>query len=276
MKRSVALFGLAVGAAASVAGAQATLTYSDQHCEAHSYFDPGSVGNSGLSTNPPGTGFDYAAVEDRPFTGGGFSGHGYADEAVTFTASNPGIGGQFTSALLEACTSAEVYTSFVQPGGTHTLEESYGLAMGEIHFNLSQPMIWSWNGVAQGTSYNTGSFHAVGAEFTLTDINLGTSYVNLLQTTINGVGNFFIPFSFGGVLPAGDYRLTWAHESICTGGNTAFGNYPTAAGGAPLVSCIPSTFTVTPLPAPGAVALLGLGGLAAARRRRPRPVCPIG
>ncbi len=268
MKTSMLSCACGVGLVASVASGQATLTFSSQRAEANSYYvGPGPVGTFGLATNPPGTGNDFFAIEDSPANVGGFSGRGFSEEAVTFTPSNPGINGSFSSAVLEACTSAEIFTSRVPPVGPHIREESYGLASGLIEFSLSQPVGWTWNGVAQGTSYNTGSYHAVSAVFTLREINLGTTYVNLSNTTINGVGDFFNPFAFGGVLPAGDYRLTWLHESIATGGNTVYGNFPTAVGGAPLVSCIPSVFTIT-VPGPGAAVVLGLGGVLVVRRRR--------
>lgn len=268
MKHSTLVFGVVIAVSASIASGQATLTFSDQRSEANThYVGPGTVGNFGLSTNPLGTGLDFFAVEDRSYNVGGFSGRGFSKEAVTFNASNPGIGGSFMGATLEACTSAEIFSSRVPPAGNHAREEAYGLASGLIEFTLAQPMGWTWNGVSQGMSFNTGSYHAVAAQFVLEEINLGTSYVNMLNITQNGVGDFFIPFAFGGVLPAGSYRLKWLHESIVTGGNTAFGNYGTAVGGAPLVSCIPSVFTLY-IPTPGTAALLGLGGLMAVQRRR--------
>ncbi|MBX3380820.1 MAG: hypothetical protein KF805_12070 [Phycisphaeraceae bacterium] len=257
-----------VGAAAtsSIVRAQGTLTASYQVSQANAHYVlPGgaSPGNFGQTNTLPGTGNDFTATENRLFNNNGFSGRGFAVVAATFNPSSPGLGGPFMGATLDACTSAEVFASSIGP---HSREESYGRAYGEISFSLSQGMGWTWTGVSQGTSYNTGSYHAVTAAFTLTDINTGFSYVNILDTTVNGVGNFFNPFALGGFLPAGDYRLTWLHESICTGGNTQFGFYPTAFGGAPLISCIPSTFSL--VPTPSTAAAFALAGLLATRRRR--------
>lgn len=268
MNRYMIAFVVGAAAAVSVVHAQGTLTASYQVSHASALYElPNSTtfGNVGQTSTLPGTGNNFTASENRLFTNNGFSGRGFAVVAATFNPSGPGLGGPFMGATLDACTSAEVFASNIGP---HRLEESYGLAYGEISFNLSQGMAWTWNGVSQGTSYNTGSYHAVTAEFTLTDINSGFSYVNMSDTTINGVGNFFIPFALGGYLPPGDYRLTWLHESICTGGNTQYGFYPTAFGGAPLVSCIPSTFSLFPIPTPSTAAAFSLAGLIATRRRR--------
>lgn len=266
MNRSLISFAIAITAAASVATAQGTLTGSYQESVAHAYYVSagGTPGNFGTSTTPPGWGNDFTATQNRPYSFNGFSGRGYAVVGAAFTPSSPGLGGSFDALQMDACTSAEVFQSAIGP---HAREESFGRAYGEVHFSISQQMNWTWNGVSQGTSYNTNSYHAVTAAFTLTETTSGASHVNMLDVTTNGVGNFFNAFSLGGVLPAGDYRITWLHESICTGGNTQFGFYPTAFGGAPLVSCIPSIFTLS-VPTPGAAGLFGLGALTATRRRR--------
>jgi hypothetical protein len=267
MKRTLISFGFAVTAAASIACAQGTLTSSFQQAQASAQYIAGIAhGNFANTITPPGWGSDFTATENRPYNSNGFSGRGYADVGAAFTPANPGLGGSFSALQMDACSSAEVFQSTIGP---HSLEESHGRAYGEVHFSISQAMNWTWIGVSQGTSYNTGAYHAVTAAFTLTDTNnTNLSYVNILDTTVNGGSNFFNPFSLGGVLPAGDYSITWRHESICTGGNTAFGFYSTAAGGAPLVSCIPSTFTLSPVPAPGAAGLIGLSVLTTLRRRR--------
>lgn len=262
-------FGLGAATTLSFVHAQGTLTGSYQVSQANAHYvlpNSATPGNFGQTSTPPNTGSDFTAAENRQYTNNGFAGRGFAVVAATFNPSSPGLGGPFMGATLDACTSAEVFASQIGP---HSREESYGRAYGSIDFNLSQTMSWTWNGVSQGTSYGTGSYHAVTAAFSLTDINTGFSYVNMSDTTINGVGDFFIPFALGGILPPGDYRLTWLHESICTGGNTPFGFYPTAFGGAPLVSCIPSTFSL--VPTPGTASVLGLAGLFGTKRRRATP-----
>ena len=223
------------------------------------------VGNSG--TTPETMGHDFMYHDARPFQAGGFSGLGVAHLGATFSPSGPlGIGREFSSVVLDACTSAEIFGSSVSPSGPNRSEEAYGRAMGMFQFSLASPTGWAWSGLAQGNTFNTGAYHSVTASFGLRDVNTLTSYVNLTDTSTNGVGDFFVPFSFGGVLPAGTYELTWSHQSIHTGGITAFGNFPTAAGGAPLVSCIPSVFSL--VPSPGALGLLGVAGVLGARRRR--------
>ena len=223
------------------------------------------VGNSGTLTETMGNDFMYHEV--RPFQSGGFSGLGVAHLGATFTPAGPfGIGREFSGVELSACTSAEIFGSNVAPSGPNRSEEAYGRAMGMFQFSVAGPTPWAWSGVAQGNTFNTGAYHSVTASFGLRDVNTLASYVNLTGTSTNGVGDFFVPFSFGGVLPAGTYEITWSHQSIQTGGITAFGNFPTSAGGAPLVSCIPSVFSL--VPSPGSLGLLGVASVLGVWRRR--------
>lgn len=257
-------FVLGICVATGMASGQVTLTRSDQQAQAHAYYSAGSsqFGNFGLSTSSNGA--DYVGRESRSFAKDGYSGKGFAVIAATFTAPSPMLGGAFSSVVLDACTSAECFASRIGP---HSLENSYGLAYGTIEFDLSAPMIWSWAGGWQGYSHNTNAFHRVAGEMTLVDTVSGVSYVNEFRTSVNGVGDWLEYFSRGGVLGPGSYRLTWGHESYLGGGNTPFGFFPTSEGGAPLVSCIPSTFTLTSVPAPGMGAVFALAGVAALRRR---------
>lgn len=263
------LLALSLGAFLFTANArgQATLTLSDQRAQADARFQIGAnpaVGNFGLTSSL--TGADFYGIEDRSFTGSNFSGRGYAEHGATFTPSNPLLGGMFSSVVLDACTSAEVFNSNIGP---HTSERAYGLGAGIIEFSLATTVQWSWIGGWQGNSFQTGSFHRVQAEMSLTDINVGTPYVNDSRVSLNGVGDWQQFFAHGGILGPGDYRLTWSHESMATGGSTPFGFFPTAQGGAPLVSCINSVFSVTPVPSPTSGSLaVALAALAASRRRR--------
>ncbi len=256
-------FTLGTGLACGLASAQGTLTLSDQSARADAYYVVGSspVGNSGLTQDFSGA--DFYAIEDRSFFGGGFSGRGYAEHGATFTPTSPLIGGQFSSVILDACTSAEVFTSNVGP---HKMERAYGLASGIIEFSITAPMNWTWIGAWQGQSFNTGSFDRVTGHISLVDMNLGTQHVNQTMVSLNGVGDWNAGFSLGGLLAPGQYQLTWSHESLVEGGLTPQGFFPTAKGGGPLISCVDSVFTLIPAPAPGA--LLGLAGLAFARRKR--------
>lgn len=260
---------LACVGVAGAALAQGTLTWSNNVAEAGArYREVGPYVENWGSVPDFSPGTDYVGVEDRTLATDGFHGRGFAHLGATYFPSSPGLGGPFSGAILDACTSAEVFQSDIGGGPPqHSFEVAWGWANGHIEFSISQPMNWSWIGGWQGNTYNTGSYNEVSALHELININTGFNYVNVSRSSVNGVGDWVEYFSRGGVIPAGDYRLTWSHESLVAGGNTVFGWYPTALGGAPLVSCINSEFRIW-VPAPGSVALLGMGGLLASRRRR--------
>lgn len=252
------------------AHAQGTVTFSNSVDSASVVRRIGSSTAGPTGTSIESLGNDFSFVQDRQIPTGAFTGRGFAELGATFTPSFPsGLGRVFSSVQLEACTSAEIFSSAVAPLlGTNVFETARGSARGLFQFSISSPMAWTWNGVSQGNTFNTGAYHSVTAAFGLRDIGSSFQPVNMSNTSINGVGDFFVPFSLGGVLPVGTYEITWSHESIVTGGVTSFGTFGTAQGGAPLVSCIPSVFALGPIPTPSAAALLAVGGLMAARRRR--------
>lgn len=256
---------LCVACSGSIACAQGTLTLSDQKAEAEAlYVQGGQVSNSGVSQDLLGG--DFYAIEDRPLFGGGFDGRGYAEHGATFTPSSPLIGGAFTSLIMDACSSAEVFQSNIGP---NSYEAAHGLASGVIEFTVGAPMNWTLVGLTQGTSFNTGSYNSVSGSVELFDITSSLSIFSQSDTSVNGVGDWVTPFATGGVLAPGSYRLSWHHESLVEGGQTSNGFFPTAFGGAPLVSCINSTFTLAPVPAPsGLTAIIGAGWIGARRRRR--------
>lgn len=256
---------LAVGSVAPTAAAQGTLTFSHQRAEAGALYGigPSYTGNTGITQSFAG--MDFAAAQNRSFNGGGFRGKGFAHHGATFFPSNPGLGGQFSGAILDACTSAEIFTSNLS---LHTLEESYGSAVGVIEFTLSAPMGWSWIGGWQGNTYNSGAYYEVSAVHELIDINTSFQHVNESRLSVNGTGNWLQNFTRGGVLNPGHYRLTWSHESYLAGGFTSLGYFPDSVGGAPLVSCINSRFDLFPIPTPGSISLLAASGILFMRRRR--------
>lgn len=259
------LAALGAALAAAPAAAQGTITYSEQLAYAAAYYNQGfgDIGNAGGV--PDYSGADFYGIEDHSFTGGGFSGRGYAEHGATFTPSNPLVGGSFSSVILDACTSAHVSQSNIN---SHVFEVAYGVAIGQIEFTLTTAVNWTWNGGWQGTSFNTGAFNLVSADLILEDINTNFSHVGQTMGSLNGQSNWSQAFAFAGTLGPGDYRLAWRHESIVTGGSTAYGLYPTALGGAPLVSCINSVFSMVPVPAPGTGAALLIAGALGVRRRR--------
>jgi len=257
-----------IGFAASLANAQGTLTQVDLRAQAEaSYFQGGPpVGNFGLS--PSTSGMDFVGVENRAFSGGGFAGSGYAHFSAAFTPTSPLIGGNFSRVVLDTCSSAEITASRVPPTGPHTSESAYGLARGVIDFSLSTTVDWTWIGGWHGKSYNTGAFNRVVGEMMLIDLNSPTQYVNITNSSLNGVGDWSNTFSLSGRLGPGDYRLVWSHESLVTGGNTPFGPWTTARGGSPLVICTNSTFEMVEVPSPSALVAMGLAGMVRGRRRR--------
>ncbi len=264
----IALSFLACVGVAGSAMAQGTLTWSNNQTEAGARYSAGGpyVENVGITPDYfPGT--DYVGIEDRYMQNDGYEGRGYAYLGATYLPSSPGIGGPFAGAILDACTSGEVFASNIGP---HDFEVAWGRSLGVIEFSLTTPMNWTWIGGWQGNTYNTGSVHEVSAIHELIYLGGGGGgpfhIVNESRVSNNGNGDWVEYFSRGGTLGPGNYRLTWSHESYAAGGSTFWGYYPTAQGGAPLVSCINSTFRL--VPAPGSVALLGMGGLLASRRRR--------
>jgi len=224
------------------------------------------VGNFGLT--PSFSGADFVGVENRSFSGGGFSGRGYAHFSAAFTPTSPLIGGNFSRVVLDACSSAEITSSRVPPTGPHSSESAYGLARGVIEFSLSTTVDWTWIGGWHGKSYNTGAFNRVVGEMMLIDLNSPTQYVNITNTSLNGVGDWSNTFSLSGRLGPGNYQLVWSHESLVTGGNTPFGQWSTARGGSPLVICTNSTFEMVEVPAPSGAAIIVLLGMVCQKRRR--------
>ncbi len=250
----------------SSASAQGVLTASDQIAQADALYEIGSsaFGNSGLTRDL--TGVDFHAIQDRRHVATSFDGRGFAEHGATFFPTSPGINGPFLGAVLDACTSAEITRSSI---GAHSYEEAYGLASGLIEFTIDTPHLWSWAGAWQGNSFNTGAYNLVDAEISFSDTVSGTSYVYDYLASLNGVGDWSQNFAYGGVIGPGSYRITWWHQSYCAGGNTPFGYFATGHGGGPLISCVDSTFLLTPLPSPGPTSLLMLA-LPAARRRSTR------
>lgn len=251
--------------AAPHAVAQGVLTYSDQLAQADALYEIGTstFGNSGFTRDL--TGVDFHAIQNRRHVASTFDGRGYAEHGATFFPTSPGIGGPFLGAILDACTSAEITRSTIGP---HSYEEAYGLASGVIEFTIDDPHFWSWAGGWQGSSFNTGAYNLVDAEMSFVDTVSGTPYVYDYRSSLNGVGDWVQNFAYGGLVGPGSYRITWWHQSYCAGGNTPFGFFATGKGGAPLISCINSTFLLTPVPAPGAASLLALAAFSPRRRRR--------
>lgn len=262
MRRILALVVLASTPLA--ASGQGFVVTSDQRAEADAYYRLGGsiTGNLGLTQDFSGVNF--YAIEDRSFSFNGFSGRGYAEHGATFTPANPGIGGGFTSVVMDACTSAEIFTAAT----TNDEDRAYGIAHGEIVFDVQTAQNWTWVGFWQGFTFNSGAYYEVSGEISLIDVNSGTPIVQDIRQSANGVGDWADPINYAGVLGPGTYQLTWSHQSIVANGSTPWGFFGVSTGGSPLVSCINSTFSLSPIPAPGAVALFGVAAACALRRRR--------
>lgn len=241
---------------------QGVLTGSDQTARAEAYYRTGTTffGNYGLVNDLSGS--DFWAVEDRLFGFNGFSGRGYAEHGATFTPSSPLIGGSFSSVVLDACTSAEIFSAATM----NSEDRAYGLARGEIVFDVLTAQSWSWTGAWQGLTYDSGAFYRVSGEISLLNNSTGGYIVNETRSSLNGFGDWIEPIAFGGVLNPGTYTLTWSHESIVANGFTPWGFFGVTTGGAPLVSCVNSTFSL--VPAPGSMMVLGFGLVLTGARRR--------
>ncbi len=266
----LAALAVVLGAAAGVvwtapAMAQGTLLMSDQQALADAYWRSGSTYNRNMGdTHDTTSGNNFYAVEDRTHFFGGFSGRGYAEHGATFFGANPGIGGQFNAVTMDACTSAEIWT----PESANSEDRAYGLARGEIEFSIGIAHNWTWLGAWQGQTYNSGAYYRVSGEISLVDVNTGIPVVFDTRNSINGVGNWADPINYAGLINAGTYRITWMHESVVANGSTPWGFYGVTTGGAPLVSCCNSTFSMTPVPAPAtSVLAIAAGSLIFARRR---------
>jgi len=264
---NVCVLVVGAGIAASGANGQGTLTRTDLRAEASAeYVQGGSFGNSGTTMDASGA--DFVGIENRSFSGGGFSGRGFAHFAATFTPTSPLINGTFSRVVLDACSSAEITASHVQPPVPHSSERAYGLARGVIEFSLSTTVNWTWIGGWHGKSYSTGAFNRVVGEMMLIDLNSPTQYVNITNTSLNGSGDWSQMFSLSGTLGPGNYQLVWSHESLVTGGNTPFGPWTTAKGGSPLIICTNSTFEMSEVPAPATAMICSVIFAAGVRRRR--------
>lgn len=262
---SRAVLCVVAGVAPLHAHANGTLAYSHQKAEAGAVYDAGGslIGNMGKVESY--TGSDFVGVQNRSYSVPSYWGKGFAHHGAAFLTPGSVVGAPFSGAILDACTSAEIFHSSI---GAHAYEAAYGMANGIIEFTLSKPMNWSWIGGWQGNTYSTGSYNEVLAVHELIDLGSGFGVVSQSRSSLNGSGDWVEYFSRGGTLAAGHYRLTWSHESYVMGGNTPFGFYATGLGGAPLVSCINSEFRIWDVPAPSSLALLGAAGCVAARRRR--------
>lgn len=255
---------LLLSAAASTADAAAILTSSNQFAQAEAWWRSGATTNGNFGLTQDFTGANFAAVEDRSFSFGGFSGRGFAQHGATFTPANPLIGGAFSSVVMDACTSAEIFT----PDASNSEDRAYGLASGVIAFDLLTAHSWTWIGAWQGQTFNTGAYHEVAAEISLIDTNTGIPVVLDTRSSVNGVGDWSDPIFYAGVLGPGSYEIAWSHESVVGNGVTPWGFFGVTAGGAPLISCVNSTFTLTPIPAPATIVIFGVGLALGATRRR--------
>lgn len=264
----------AIGACAGIVGAglvtgsacaAGTLLGSDQRALADAYWRSGSTFNRNLGDSHDTTsGNNFYAVEDRSHSFGGFSGRGYAEHGATFVAPNPGIGGLFDAVTMDACTSAEIWTA--DPSNSE--DRAYGLARGEVTFSIGVAHSWTWIGAWQGFTYDSGAYYRVSGEISLVDLGTGLPVVFDTRQSLNGTGDWADPINLAGVINAGTYRITWMHESIVANGSTPWGFFGVSIGGAPLVSCVNSTFSMVPVPAPATLPVVCGALLVAYRRRR--------
>lgn len=257
--------GIVLCCAASTASGQGYLYESDQQARAEAYYRDGGSFNGNFGLAQRFIGDNFYEIEDRSHGWLGFSGRGFAAHGATFGPPSPGVNnGAFTSLIMEACTSAEIWTGAT----TGSEDRAYGLASGRIKFHVTTQQQWSWIGGWQGATYDSGIYYQVSGSITLFDITGGGSVpiVDEQRVSLNGVGDWAEPINFAGTLNPGSYELAWSHESIAANGFTPWGFYGVGIGGAPLVSCIDSTFRLIPTPGTALIVIFGLAG--GTRRRR--------
>jgi hypothetical protein len=251
--------------APNTAHAQGTVIASDQRALADAYWRSGTTFNRNMGDSHDTTsGNNFSAIEDRDHSFDGFSGRGYAQHGATFFAANPGIGGQFNALTMDACTSAEIYTADT----SNSEDRAYGLARGEVMFSIDVAHDWDWIGAWQGATYDSGAYYRVVGEISLVNVNTGIPIVMDTRTSLNGAGDWADPISLAGQIDAGTYRITWMHESVVANGFTPWGFFGATIGGAPLISCVNSTFTMTPVPGPSTLSIACGALLVVSRRRR--------
>lgn len=261
--RVLCFIGVLSGVSAGVCG-QGRLLVSDQLAQAEAYARTGAAQFGAFDTINGLDGRNFMETTDQVAFVGNFSGRGYARHGATFSPADPLIGGFFDSVVLDACTSAEIWSAETN----NSEDRAYGLARGIIEFELTDLHFWDWTGGWQGGSVvGGGAYHQVTGHMSLTDLGSGATIVWEDRQSINGSGDWFELFSLNGMLGAGTYRLEWSHESVAANGVTPWGFYGVTTGGAPLTSCINSTFSVRRVPGPGALAVLGVGLLGVRRRR---------
>ncbi len=114
-------------------------------------------------------------------------------------------------------------------------------------------------GLAQGffTTVNVTGLAGLG-------INLDTTDIIMTQSVIAQTGSTRLGFVFGGPLLAGTTSPDSVYLDATTVGAPGF--YTLTSGGLPTVAN--AFYSITTVPTPASAALLGLGGLVAARRRR--------
>jgi len=252
--------GLSLLAAGAGAHGQAILVSQFEETEANAWVWEwnGNVNNN-YGIDQANSGLDYNHAEYRTLQEHGYDGYGNAWRDTPFTPSNPGLGGSFlgfgTNAGAEAC-------QFASDFGNHQEEGSWGQHNGTLKFDVLTPMNWSWQGNWQGQSLNAGHYFNAHGELHFKDAIGGGIIINEVRDSLMGVGDWNEPISFGGTLFPGTYEISWEASVEIWGWHGAqlpLGCVPTFMSG---------NFSLSPIPAPGAAAVLGIAGLAATRRRR--------
>lgn len=247
-------------AATAAASGQAQLVQAHEETEANAWvweWNGAVKQNHGFDSS--NIGIDYSHTEFRSLTEHGYDGYGTGWRNTMFSPSNPGVGGYFygfsTDAGAEAC-------QFSSDFGNHQEEGSWGWTDGKLTFSVLVPMAWSWQGWWQGTTLPVGHYFNAHAELHVEDLG-GGFYVNEVRDSLNSVGDWNEPISFGGIFyPGTTYTVAWTMLAEIWGWHGA--QVP--------LGCVPTSmtgnFNLSPIPAPGAAALFGLAGISAARRRR--------
>lgn len=136
------------------------------------------------------------------------------------------------------------FTGFAS-GGEGVIAKSQGIAL----YDFSEAMSFS---ITYGLASALGDGNTVGwtvVDLASSDFVFGLNFEGAAATTVGGVGSS-ANGSFSGTLQAGSYLLVAAADCAAAGGSFSY------------------SAAFAPVPAPGAVALLGALGLLGSRRRR--------
>jgi MYXO-CTERM domain-containing protein len=197
--------------------------------------------------------------------------YGFTDMSGAFVRDNPGPGGQFTARAVDNAvlrTAGDV-SRIVAPFGTAVYDDGFvsGLDPADVVLTIS---VFNVLGGPIPTAEGVG-------DFTITDVDGDTIHGTVSGTWLLLAGGVYFNGDLSGVAitsddgtfdgPAGGSVQT-SDLGILEGANTVLFTNPIGGWWDQSFRDVSTQFSGELLPTPGAMALLGLGGLVATRRRR--------